>query len=271
MTTLTEHLAAYGLRNFSSSGLYLFWARQQLGDRKAQMLDRLRKPLEKDDARPDDVLRFYEFIADPEVAAVVHSMKTDAIRASGAAAWECIKERNTILDFGCNIGYLATWYARHGGNAVTGVDISAASIAQARQKAALLGVANVRFLEGDIRKLLHGERFDAIVDTQTVYTVRKKKPVLAQLRALLADDGVFVTLPPARTAEKISAYLELLAQAGLTPRTLEFVYFSALGEPDAYPIITADKTAAPAPALDVPGACATMQGNLIRLSGAILK
>lgn len=269
MHTLREHLASYGFRDFDSPDFYRHWGGRQLGEHKARMLDRLRKPLEKDDVQPGDVLRFYEFIADPDVASVVHSMKTDAIRASGAAVWERIKEKKNILDFGCNIGYLTTWYARQSGNFVTGVDISQSSIKQAQQKAAALGVANVRFLHGDIRKLLHGERFDAVVDTQTVYTVRKMKQVLTQLCALLTDDGILVTIPPIRTAEKITAYLELLSQAGLYPRTLEFIYFFSLGEPDAYPLITVDKIAAPATTFDVPSACAAMQRNLVRLSGAI--
>jgi len=269
MHTLREHLASYGFREFESAELYRYWGGRQLGEHKARILDRLRKPLEKDDVQPGDVLRFYEFIADPDVASVVHSMKTDAIRASGAAVWERIKEKKNILDFGCNIGYLTTWYAWHGGNLVTGVDISPVSIEQAQKKAMAWQVTNAHFLHGDIRKLLHGKRYDAIVDTQTVYTVHKKKQVLAQLAALLAEDGILVTIPPIRTAEKISAYLELLSQAGLHPRTLEFIYFSALGEPDAYPIITADKTVAPAPEFDVHAACVAMQGNLLRLSGAI--
>ncbi len=241
MPTLREHLAHYGFKDFDSSEFYRFWGGRQLGEGKAKMLDRLRKPLEKDDVRPDDVLRFYEFIADPDVAAVVHSLKTDAIRTSGEAVWQRIKGRKKILDFGCNIGYLSTWYASQGSNQVTGVDISARSIEQAKKFAASLGCDGVTFLHGDARKIFQGVQFDAIVDTQTLYTVPKKRQTLKHLYTLLHDDGIVVTIPPIRTVEKISAYLELLSLSGFYIHTLDFIVFSALGEADAYPVIEAGK------------------------------
>jgi 2-polyprenyl-3-methyl-5-hydroxy-6-metoxy-1,4-benzoquinol methylase len=83
-------------------------------------------------------LAFYEFIADPQIAGVVHSMKADAIRVCG----QFVAERLTgprVLDVGCNIGYLSTWYARvHPAIQVTGVDISSASICVRRCKVAPL-------------------------------------------------------------------------------------------------------------------------------------
>ena len=241
MHSLSEHLARYGFREFESAELYRYWGGRQLGDQKAKMFDRLRKPLEKDDARPDDVLRFYDFIADPDVAAVVHSLKTDAIRASGAAVWERIKDKKTVLDLGCNIGYLTTWYAQHGGNRVTGIDISERSIAEANKMAVAQGCDNVNFRCGDARKILHDVGFDAIVDTQTLYTVHKKKQTLKHLYTLLDETGILVTIPPVRSVEKIAAYLELLSVSGFYTYALDFVSFSALGEPDAYPIIEAGK------------------------------
>ncbi len=241
MHSLREHLAGYGFRDFDSSDFYRYWGGRQLGERKAGMLDRLRKPLEKDGARPDDVLRFYDFIAEPSIAGVVHSMKTDAIRASGEAVWERIKGRRAILDFGCNIGYLTTWYAKQGGNRVTGIDISERSIAVAKTMAEPLGCDNVSFVHGEARKVFHAAQFDAIVDTQTLYTVHKKKQTMKHLYALLNDDGILVTIPPVRSAEKISAYLELLSLSGFYIYALDYVLFYALGEADAYPVIEAGK------------------------------
>lgn len=263
MHSLSEHLARYGFREFDSAELYRYWGGRQLGDKKAKMFDRLRKPLEKEDARPDDVLRFYDFIADPEVAAVAHSLKTDAIRASGAAVWERIKGRKKILDFGCNIGYLTTWYAQHRGNQVTGIDISEHSIAEANKMAEAQGCDNVNFRCGDARKILHDIRFDAIVDTQTLYTVHKKKQTLKHLCTLLNEDGILVTIPPIRSVEKISAYLELLSLSGFYTYALDFILFSALGEPDAYPIIEAGKLPERRAVIDVEAKYQAMQRALL--------
>lgn len=241
MHTLREHLASYGFRDFDSSDFYRYWGGRQLGEGQARILDRLRRPLEKDDARPYDVLRFYDFIAEPAVAGVVHSMRTDAIRASGEAVWERIKGRKKILDFGCNIGYLTTWYAKQGGSQVAGIDISEQSIAVAKTMAESLGCDHVSFVHGDVRKIFHDPQFDAIVDTQTLYTVHKKKQTLKHLYTLLNEDGILVTIPPVRTVEKISAYLELLSLSGFYTYALDFILFSALGEADTYPVIEAGK------------------------------
>ena len=227
------------------------------------MFDRLRKPLEKDDARPDDVLRFYDFIADPDVAAVAHSLKIDAIRASGAAVWERIKGRKRILDFGCNIGYLTTWYAKQGDNQVTGIDISECSIAEANRMAKAQGCENVKFRCGDARKILHDVRFDAIVDTQTLYTVHKRKQTLKHLYTLLDEEGILVTIPPVRTVEKISAYLELLSLSGFYTYALDFIPYSALGEPDAYPVIEVGKQEERARVIDVEAKYQAMRRALL--------
>lgn len=264
---LSAHLAAYGLRDFFSSAHYLHWAGQQLGEPCARRMDLLRRPLEKDEARPDDVLRFYDFIADPAIASVVHSMKTDAIRAGGEAVGERIGRNNKVLDLGCNIGYLSTWYARCGDTRVTGVDVSARSIATAQQMAATLRCPTVRFVAGDIRKLFRGERFDAIIDTQTIYTIAKKKQVLNALFALLADEGVLITIPPLRSRTKLTEYLCLLSQAGFHARALDFIYFSALGVMDSHPLIEATKTASGA-RVDVDAAFMAMRRELLALSAS---
>jgi len=262
--TLGAHLAHYGFKNFTSSTAYLRWAGQQLGDHRAKAVDRLRRPLAKEEVKPDDVLRFYDYIAEPAVAAVVHSMKTDAIRSSGEAVWEHIKDCKNILDIGCNIGYLTTWYARQGDNFVTGVDMSEASIEEAKRKSRALNCANIRFLCGDIRKVLTSERFDAVVDTQTIYTIPKKKQTLAHLYSLLQDNGMLVTIPPVRTVEKLSAYLELLSQAGFRVRSINFIVFSALGAADFHPVIEAGKAADTLQGADMASALEVMRQALLK-------
>ena len=114
-----------------------------------------------------------------------------------------------------------------------------------------LGCDNVSFVHGDVRKIFHDAQFDAIVDTQTLYTVQKKKQTLKHLYTLLNEDGILVTIPPVRTVEKISAYLELLSLSGFYTYALDFILFSALGEPEAYPVIEVGKQEERARVIDV--------------------
>lgn len=66
-----------------------------------------------------------------------------------------------VVDLGCGAGDYALWYATHGAGHVTGVDLSAGSLAAAKQKAERLGVRNVEFRHRDILELdLPSDRFD---------------------------------------------------------------------------------------------------------------
>ena len=84
MNSLTEHLQQFGIRQFPNSAYYWEWAAKRLGRRLAARVNRVRQPLIEERATAEDLLRFYDFTADPRVSGVVHSMKADAIRACGA-------------------------------------------------------------------------------------------------------------------------------------------------------------------------------------------
>jgi SAM-dependent methyltransferase len=72
-----------------------------------------------------------------------------------------------ILDVPCGYGRHAVELARRGFR-VTGIDISAALLAQARRAAADLGV-EVEFRRGDMRRLGYRRRFDAVLNLFTSF------------------------------------------------------------------------------------------------------
>ena len=122
--TLAEHLALYGIRHFASED-YWPWAARKLGEEKALKLDELREWVTRPGAKnyPEKIKEFYDSASRPEIAPVIHSMKADAIRASGEAVSRKIAGRKNILDLGCGIGCLTTWYAGlEQDRRVTGID-----------------------------------------------------------------------------------------------------------------------------------------------------
>lgn len=69
---------------------------------------------------------------------------------------------DSLLDAGCGAGVLPLLLARNA-TTVTGTDINPRAIALARCNAAINGISNARFLEGDCLAPVSGQRFDLIV------------------------------------------------------------------------------------------------------------
>ena len=237
---LEEHLSFYGIRHFGNDNFWE-WARRELGEEVAQTVDRLREPLFKEGSIPaKDWLLFYEYVAQQSISGVVNSMKADAIRVSGEAVCERISVRHKILDLGCGIGYLTTWYAlRDNTRSVFGVDFSKASIQEARRKALELGVRNVDFETMDIQKSLPDDRYEAVVDTQTLYTVTNRDEVFKRIRSVLTREGLLVSIPALETEAEAGEYLDSMTNAGFFVKSFDFIHYSDCGERGAYPVIVA--------------------------------
>ena len=148
---LLEHLSAYGLKYFDNDEDYFSWGGYGLGQKNSKELNKLRKPLQRGKAKPYEYRRFYEYIASPNVAAIVHSMKTCAIYETALAVTDNIGSTKTILDLGCCTGYLTTWYAKTCPMSnVIGIDFSGKSIVTAKKYKNKFELNNVEFHQLDI-------------------------------------------------------------------------------------------------------------------------
>jgi ubiquinone/menaquinone biosynthesis C-methylase UbiE len=96
-----------------------------------------------------------------------------------------------ILDVGCGCGQTSLQLAQRVGasGSVTGVDISAPMLARARERAAELGLRNLRFLETDAQEAKLGERFDLVFSRFGVMFFASPEAAFANLRASLAPGG----------------------------------------------------------------------------------
>ncbi len=250
MTTksLEEHLAFYGLCHFSSNSSDE--AGLELGEKTAMELDRLRQCVTRPGTKnhPEKIKKFYDMLAQPDIAPVIHSMKADAIRASGEAVSRKITGRKNILDLGCATGYLSTWYVGLAqGRKVTGVDFSEKSIEEAGRKAVEQKIENVRFRVLNICETglsafeQDGERaaFDAIVDTQTIQMTRNIPKTFANVRAWLNPGGFLVSVPVLETARHARAFTRCLTKAGFKLQSFDFIDYEDRGNPGGYPVLTA--------------------------------
>lgn len=100
----------------------------------------------------------------------------------------------TLLDLGCGTGSHDLIWSR-AGLTVTGVDLSETMLAQARRKAAEEGV-RVEFLQGDIRRVNLGRRFDAVTSMFAVlgYLTANEdlEAALLAARRHLQPGGLFI-------------------------------------------------------------------------------
>jgi SAM-dependent methyltransferase len=101
-----------------------------------------------------------------------------------------------LLDLGCGTGNHALPLARRG-HSVVGIDRSPSMLARARAKASAMPVRSaIEFLEGDIRELALGTRFDAVLMMFTVLGYQFEEAdlmaALATVRRHLDPGGLYV-------------------------------------------------------------------------------
>jgi len=164
---LHAHLAQWGLRSFSSDADYFAWQRATLS---AEDLNRLNAQVERkrSGVRQDEVA-FYDLTAEPHILPVLYSQRYEYFTEIGRRVLPRIGAATTVLDYGCGVGILTTFYARCCPETqFVGIDRSPGSIAVAQTKAHELGVTNVRFECCDVEvEGLRGS-YDRIIATHAL-------------------------------------------------------------------------------------------------------
>ncbi len=130
--------------------------------------------------------------ARPAVRALRRHMAGRILRLTGAGP------RSRLLSLGCGIGDTELLLAPHVAE-VVGVDLSPAAVRQAREDAARLGIANVRFLEGATAQAA-GNAYDVVMAVFFLHHLADSALADAprQVKELLVNGGVFYSLDPSR-------------------------------------------------------------------------
>jgi tRNA G46 methylase TrmB len=164
---LHAHLAQWGLRSFSSDADYFAWQRAVLS---AADLNQLTAQVErKRSGIRQDEIAFYDLTATPRILPVLYSQRYEYFIEIGRRVLSRISAATTVLDFGCGVGILTTFYARHCPETqFVGIDRSPGSIAVAQSKATELGLTNVRFECRDVEMEALSGSFDRIIATHAL-------------------------------------------------------------------------------------------------------
>lgn len=166
---LLDHLAWWGLRRFDSDAAYFQWQRERLSPADLSLLNEHIERKRAPGAGAEEEKAFYDLSARPHIVPVLYSQRYDYYVEIGPRVASRIGDAPSVLDFGCGIGVLTTFYARQfPDRAFLGIDRSPASIELARRQAAALGLANVRFECADVGQNRPTGSFNLIIATHAL-------------------------------------------------------------------------------------------------------
>jgi SAM-dependent methyltransferase len=167
LQSLHSHLAWWGLRQFTSDESYFQWQQENLSSAELTALHR--EMGQKRRGSSADEVSFYDTTAHPNILPVLYSQRYDYYLAIGSRVADHIGESRSILDVGCGVGILTTFYARlYPDKTLVGIDRSPASIARAQEQAKALGLANVRFECLDLDHTAPTRSYDLILATHAL-------------------------------------------------------------------------------------------------------
>lgn len=240
--TLRAHLESFGLQHFDSED-YWVWGGKELHPQLLQELERLRRPVQTGNPTGPQLRRFIDFIADPKIAAVVNSMQADALRACGEAIASRLTGSNRVLDVGCGLGYLTTFYAlSETSRQVLGLDQSLPTIKRARSLAVERGIRNVAYDPGDITRTTPQGDFDVVACSQTLARCGRRTDAFRNMSSCLRSDGRMICVERLSNAEEAATFIDEAHDIGLGLIEFDVVYHSDLGDYSFYPCLVFSKS-----------------------------
>ena len=164
---IARHLTQWGLRRFPDEDSYYAWQRQALTGARLRLL---RQAAQTRHEAEDADQAFYDLAASSDVLPVLYSQRYGYYNVLGPAIADALAGTRCVLDVGCGVGILTTWYAtRFPDVTFVGVDRSLKSIDVARQFAQSHRLENVSFQHCEIPEHEILGSFDAIVATQAIF------------------------------------------------------------------------------------------------------
>jgi len=172
-------LAWWGLKRLTSDADYFAWQRKQLSSAD---LTQLHTQIEqKRGGTHLDEVAFYDLSAQPQILPVLYSQHYEYYIEVGSRVAARLGDAAHILDFGCGVGILTTFYAaQYPEKQFVGVDRSPASIAVARERAQRLGLGNLRFECIDIELHTIAGPHDLIVATHSLVQAEQNPGIPSQ-------------------------------------------------------------------------------------------
>lgn len=229
---LADHLFDWGLRPFLSDREYDQWQREHLRPADLHQLSLLAAARHADPTQGEADLAFYEYAAQAHIYPTLYSQRFDYYLTVGAAIMAALSASQSaamadsmrILDVGCGLGILTTFYARQLPHAhIIGIDRSPSSIEIAQQHARTHRLTSCSFLcadmaDIDLRARFSNTPFDIIIASHALLQSERDPglPSASWRTVARAQDAAAQDAFEQRTGlgQRLAQLLPLLAPAG---------------------------------------------------------
>ena len=188
-----------------------------------------------------DNLKFYGAVGKSEILqSLILSERYGSYESSSNFVIENLNGFKTILDIGCSIGYLTTYYAlKIPESSFIGIDFSFESVKKANNMKKKLNLNNIDFFVRHMNKINYPNKyFDCIVDTQSIYYSKNYLKTFNHLRKILSDNGILITIPGIGEKDLIKQYINQIQNAGFSIINFKFIETINLREKEYLPTIT---------------------------------
>jgi SAM-dependent methyltransferase len=166
---LVQHIEEWGLRRFTRDSEYFQWQRATLSSADLHTLHRLIKTKRAAGGEAAKEAAFYDQTAAPHILPVLYSQRYEYFLTVGLQVTLRIPPAQRVLDFGCGIGLLTTFFARQFPHIrFAGIDRSTVSVGMARQYAERFALRNVRFEAVDLEAHSAPDAYDLIIATHAL-------------------------------------------------------------------------------------------------------
>ncbi len=166
---LEAHLHSWGLKRFQDEAAYYQWQKDALSASDISSLQQLARYRQTPGDSSADI-RFYDLAATPAILPVLYSQRYDFFHAAGIAISSRLSSVERVLDFGCGVGILTTFWATMFPNITfVGIDRSSQSITMASQQALQRQLNNVLFECCQVPDEDMTGEFDCLVSTQALF------------------------------------------------------------------------------------------------------
>ena len=117
-----------------------------------------------------------------------------------------VKTTDTVLDIACGSGIVACAFAEHAGQ-VTGIDITAGMIEEAKKLQQKKGLNNMQWHIGEVEALpFESNSFSIVVSRFGFHHFLEQAKVLAEMARVCKKDGCVLVVDVALPADKVNAY-----------------------------------------------------------------